>query len=136
MEAPLGASALMHSSTLVIAGIVLLFKLSFIIELSNYATILMFFLGCLSAFFGSFFACFQFELKTILAYSTISNCGILFFSIISSDIFTSLIFFIFHGFFKSISFILVGYIIYLYNHKQDFKLFIGFIICLINIYFI
>jgi NADH:ubiquinone oxidoreductase subunit 5 (subunit L)/multisubunit Na+/H+ antiporter MnhA subunit len=119
MEAPLGASALMHSSTLVIAGVVLLFKLSFIIELSNYSIIIMFFLGAMSSFFGSFFACFQYELKTILAYSTISNMGYIFIMFSLSLYSETIITIILHAFIKIYMFLVIGGIIYHCNGMQD-----------------
>ena len=119
MEAPLGASALMHSSTLVIAGVVLLFKLSFIIELSNYSIVIMFFLGSMSSFFGSFFACFQYELKTILAYSTISNMGYIFIMFSISLYSETIITIILHAFIKIYMFLVIGGIIYHCNGMQD-----------------
>ena len=63
MEAPLGASALMHSSTLVVAGLALIFKLQTLVELSGLSQVLMFWLGLFSALFASFVACFQYELN-------------------------------------------------------------------------
>src|SRR5574343_1091898 len=108
MEAPLGASALMHSLTFVIACVVLLFNLSFIIELSNYSIIIMFFLGAMSSFFGSFFACFQYELKTILAYSTISNMGYIFIMFSLSLYSETIITIILHAFIKIYMFLVIG----------------------------
>ena len=121
MEAPLGASALMHSSTLVIAGVVLLFKLSFIIELSIYATTIMFFLGSFSAFFGSFFACFQFELKTILAYSTISNMGYIFVLFSLNLYYETILTIILHAFIKIYAFLVIGGLIFFANGVQDIR---------------
>lgn len=121
MEAPLGASALMHSSTLVIAGIILLFKLSFIVELSNYALTLMFIMGSLSAFFGALFACFQFELKTILAYSTISNMGYIFVLFSLNLYYETVITIILHAFIKIFMFLVIGNIIFCSNGNQDIR---------------
>jgi NADH:ubiquinone oxidoreductase subunit 5 (subunit L)/multisubunit Na+/H+ antiporter MnhA subunit len=121
MEAPLGASALMHSSTLVISGVVLLFKLSFIIELSNYAMILMFILGSCSAFFGSLLACFQYELKTILAYSTISNMGYIFVLFSLNLYYETVITIILHAFIKIFLFLVIGSIILFANGNQDIR---------------
>ncbi len=121
MEAPLGASALMHSSTLVIAGVVLLLKLSYIIEFSNYSLIIMFFLGSMSSFFGSFFACFQYELKTILAYSTISNMGYIYI-LLSLNLYSeTIITIILHAFIKIYMFLVIGGIIYHCNGMQDIR---------------
>ena len=78
MEAPLGASALMHSSTLVIAGVVLNYKLAGFIEYSLLATHILILWGSWTTLFAAFIACFQFELKIIMAYSTISSMGFLY----------------------------------------------------------
>ncbi len=121
MEAPLGASALMHSSTLVIAGVVLLFKLSYIIEISNYSLILMFFFGSMSSFFGSFFACFQYELKTILAYSTISNMGYIYILFSLGLYFETITTIILHAYIKIYMFLIIGSIIYHCNGMQDIR---------------
>ena len=121
MEAPLGASALMHSSTLVIAGVVLLLKLSFIIELSTYAQLLMYILGLLSAIFGSIFACFQYELKVILAYSTISNMGYIYILFSVGAIFEVVLIILLHAFIKIFMFLVIGGIIYQNNGSQDIR---------------
>lgn len=121
MEAPLGASALMHSSTLVIAGVIFMFKLSFYIEISTYAQIIMYISGSLSAVMGSFLACFQYELKLILAYSTISNMGYIFmlFSIQAYN--EMLLTLVFHAFVKIFMFLIIGSIIYICNGCQDIR---------------
>jgi NADH:ubiquinone oxidoreductase subunit 5 (subunit L)/multisubunit Na+/H+ antiporter MnhA subunit len=121
MEAPLGASALMHSSTLVIAGVVLLYKLSIIIELSVYSQLLMFIMGIFSATFGAFFACFQYELKVILAYSTISNMGYIFTLFSVGAYYDMFIILILHAFIKIYMFIIIGGIINHCNGAQDIR---------------
>lgn len=121
MEAPLGASALMHSSTLVIAGVILLYKLSFIIEGSTYAQLLMYFMGLMSATMGSIIACFQFELKVILAYSTISNMGYIFILFSVGAYYEMLIILILHAFIKIYMFLVIGGIIYQNNGSQDLR---------------
>lgn len=121
MEAPLGASALMHSSTLVIAGIILMFKISFFIEISTYAQLLMYIFGSLSAVMGSLFACFQYELKLILAYSTISNMGYIFILFSIQAYYEMLITLIFHAFIKIFMFLIIGCIIYICNGCQDIR---------------
>lgn len=121
MEAPLGASALMHSSTLVVAGLVLVFKLNSILELSAYCQILMYSLGVMSATLGSFIACFQYELKVIMAYSTISNMGYLF-TLCSVGSYDAVIFvMVVHAYIKIFLFLVVGGIILHCNGTQDIR---------------
>lgn len=121
MEAPLGASALMHSSTLVIAGLVLSFKLVNILELSSCAQLMMFTMGIFSAFCGSLIACFQYELKVVMAYSTISNMGYLFVLCSLGAYFEMLIVMVLHAYIKIFLFLVVGGIILHCNGCQDIR---------------
>lgn len=121
MEAPLGASALMHSSTLVISGVILILKLSIIIELSVYSQLFMYIMGIFSALMGSFIACFQFELKMILAYSTISNMGYIFILLSVGAYYESTVVILLHAFIKIYMFLIVGNIIYNNNGCQDIR---------------
>jgi NADH:ubiquinone oxidoreductase subunit 5 (subunit L)/multisubunit Na+/H+ antiporter MnhA subunit len=121
MEAPLGASALMHSSTLVIAGLVLIYRLINILEFSSYAQILMYLMGVFSAFCGSIIACFQFELKVVMAYSTISNMGYMFVLCALGAYFEMLIVIIIHAYIKIFLFLVMGGIILHCNGCQDVR---------------
>lgn len=77
MEAPVPASALIHSATLVSAGIYLLLRFNFLFEMSSYAYYIVPLVGCITAFYGGFVSMYQSDVKKILAYSTISHCGFL-----------------------------------------------------------
>lgn len=121
MEAPLGASALMHSSTLVIAGLVLIFKLPSIVEFSYMAKALMFIFGILSATYGSFIAIFQFELKVIMAYSTISNMGYMFTLFSLGAYKETVLIMVFHAYIKIYMFLIVGGIMLHCNGCQDVR---------------
>ena len=121
MEAPLGASALMHSSTLVIAGLVLIYRLVNILEFSSWAQILMYLMGVFSAFSGSFIACFQYELKVVMAYSTISNMGYMFTLCALGAYYEMLIVVIIHAYIKIFLFLVMGGIILHCNGCQDIR---------------
>lgn len=125
MEAPAPASALIHSATLVASGIYLFNVFFLFFFFNNLILYLLLFIVSFTFFYGSFVSVYNSDIKKILAYSTISNCGLMFVAVLSSDIRSSIIFFILHGLFKSSSFIFIGYFIYLNKHKQDFKLFQG-----------
>lgn len=120
MEAPLPASALIHSATLVSAGIFLTIKYNvfFKNEIINfyfqYVTIII------SVFFA-LISVFQTDIKKILAYSTIANCSFIYHLIFSKNIKTALIYFSIHGIFKSMVFIIFGFSIIFYKHKQDYR---------------
>ena len=121
MEAPLGASALMHSSTLVVAGLVLIYRLSVFIELSSISQVLMFILGSLSATAGALLACFQYELKVIMAYSTISNMGYMFLLFALGAYYEVIIVMVLHAYIKIFMFLVVGGIILHCNGSQDIR---------------
>ena len=121
MEAPVPASALIHSATLVSAGIYLLLRFSIIFQLSVSAQVIIMLVGAFTAFYGGWVSAFQSDLKRILAYSTISHCGFLM-VIYTTFIpeFTVLYLYI-HGFFKAAVFLSVGNVIRFNRNIQDFK---------------
>jgi NADH-quinone oxidoreductase subunit L len=121
MEAPVPASALIHSATLVSAGLYLLLRFNNIFELSNITIFIVAILSAITSFYGGLIAMFQSDTKRILAYSTISHCGFL---IVSFYFFSNevTIFYLYvHGFFKAGVFLCVGNIIRFNNNIQDFK---------------
>ena len=77
MEAPVPASALIHSATLVSAGIYLLLRFTVLFEFSSFSFTIISIIGSLTAFYGGFTSMFQSDIKRVLAYSTISHCGFL-----------------------------------------------------------
>lgn len=121
MEAPLGASALMHSSTLVVAGITLVYKLSEFIDYSLIAHYILLIWGSWTAFFAAFVACWQFELKIILAYSTISSMGFLYYLLGLNAHSEMLIYLIIHAYIKIFLFLVIGAIILHCNGCQDIR---------------
>ena len=125
MEAPVPASALIHSATLVSAGIYLIlrFKLAFLSHnyLLNYLT-----LGaCVSIVLGSLGSITYYDLKKILAYSTISNCGMMTIFALYTHEDVCFLFFMFHGVYKAYSFFIVGFFFKKNKHKQDYRYFGG-----------
>ena len=119
MEAPIPASALIHSATLVSAGLYLMFLSRDLFMLSGF-TKFIFFWCSTTAFYGGFVSSFQTDLKKILAYSTISHCGFLFCLIIFNLNEFFYFYFFNHGIYKSLSFIIVGLIVSS-SRYQDFR---------------
>ena len=122
MEAPIPASALIHSATLVSAGVYLLIRFGELLHISTSISSKYICLwGSITALYGGICACNQNDLKKILAYSTISHCGNMFLlsSIGLNDI---VIFYLtIHGYFKALSFLSVGNIIRIFNNLQDLR---------------
>ena len=120
MEAPLPASALIHSATLVSAGIFLLIKYNFFFK-NIYLISIFLIISITSAVFFSLISAFQTDVKKALAYSTIANCSFIYSLIFSKNFDNAIIYFSIHGFFKSLVFIIFGYAIIVYKHKQDIR---------------
>ena len=121
MEAPVPASALIHSATLVSAGIFILLRLNFIFELSLISYWLIQFFGAITAFYGGICAIYQSDVKKLLAYSTISHCGFLMICVSLECFEITIIYLYIHGFFKAASFLCVGNIIRAALNYQDFR---------------
>ena len=111
MEAPVPASALIHSATLVSAGVYLLLRIHDALVMQTYLLSFLYLWYSLTALYGGFVAAYQVDLKKLLAYSTISHCGFLCISALSGNIHATIIYLFLHGFFKAASFMLVGFFI-------------------------
>jgi NADH-quinone oxidoreductase subunit L len=107
MEAPVPASALIHSATLVSAGVYLLLRFTPLIVLTNFQNIVLF-IGSVTAAYGGLVSSSQTDMKKLLAYSTISHCGFLFVTIGTEVYLASLIYLFLHGLFKAATFFCAG----------------------------
>ena len=121
MEAPVPASALIHSATLVSAGIFLLLRFTVLFELSYISLTLIAIIGSVTAFYGGFVSAYQSDTKRILAYSTISHCGFLMVMYTTGVIEFVLLYLYVHGFFKAAVFMCVGNVNRFSHNNQDFK---------------
>lgn len=80
MMAPTPVSALIHSSTMVTAGVFLLIRNAPLLELSSTALFYITIVGALTALLGASIAIFQNDIKAVIAYSTISQLGYMVFA--------------------------------------------------------
>lgn len=120
MEAPVPASSLIHSATLVSAGLFLLIRFNFILAESNILDIISC-LGAITAAYGAVVSASQTDVKKLLAYSTMSHCGFLFVTVGLGDARVSLVYLFLHGLFKAGTFFCVGSFIRLFA-TQDTRL--------------
>lgn len=118
MEAPVPASALIHSATLVSAGVFLLLRFYNLIEVHQ---LLILTLGCLTAAYGGVVAAAQTDVKKLLAYSTMSHCGFLFILVSFGDCYITIVYLFLHGIFKASTFFCVGSFVRFYG-TQDTRL--------------
>lgn len=121
MEAPTPASALIHSSTLVIMGIYLIIRFSLVFEFSLFTNYFLIVIGGLTIAFGSVVACFQTDIKKLVAYSTISQMGYLVCGCGFCAYDETLIYLIMHACNKAFLFILVGYTVHFFNGNTDLR---------------
>lgn len=121
MEGPTPVSALIHAATMVTAGVFLVIRCSFLFEYSNNILLFMGLIGGLTCFFSSIIGAFQFDIKKIVAYSTCSQLGYMFFSCGMSNYSVSLFHLFNHAFFKALLFLSMGSIIHAMSDEQDFR---------------
>nr|YP_009227662.1 NADH dehydrogenase subunit 5 [Phlaeoba tenebrosa]AHI52116.1 NADH dehydrogenase subunit 5 [Phlaeoba tenebrosa] len=126
MAAPTPVSALVHSSTLVTAGVYLLIRFSPMLEVYNCGWFLLL-IGCLTMFMAGFGANFEFDLKKIIALSTLSQLGLMM-SILAMG-YPKLAFFhlLAHALFKALLFMCAGSMIHNLKDSQDIR-FMGSIV--------
>lgn len=126
IAAPTPVSALVHSSTLVTAGVYLLIRFSPILVVYNFGWFLLL-IGCITIFMAGLGANFEFDLKKIIALSTLSQLGLIM-RILSIGYFKLAFFHLLsHALFKALLFICAGSIIHNLKDSQDIR-FIGSIV--------
>lgn len=121
MEAPTPASALIHSSTLVVAGIFLVIRFSILFEFTIFTNYYLILLGALTLSFGSITATFQNDVKKLVAYSTISQIGYLVCGCGFCCYEEVLLYLIIHALNKAFLFVLVGYIVHFFSGNTDMR---------------
>lgn len=121
MEAPTPASALIHSSTLVVAGVFLIIRFSVLFEFTLFTNYYLILLGALTLSFGAITAVFQNDIKKLVAYSTISQIGYLVCGCGFCCYEEVLIYLIIHALNKAFLFVLVGYTVHFFNGNTDMR---------------
>ena len=121
MEAPTPASALIHSSTLVVAGVFLVIRFSVLFEFTLFTNYFLILLGALTLSFGAVTAVFQNDIKKLVAYSTISQIGYLICGCGFCCYEEVLIYLIVHALNKAFLFVLVGYTVHFFNANTDMR---------------
>lgn len=119
MEAPTPVSALIHAATMVVAGIFLIARMSPIFEHSEYCLNLMLFLGSTTALLMGIIAMVETDIKRILAYSTISQLGIMMVAMGASAYSAGIFHLLVHSFYKALLFLGAGVIIIVTNNIQN-----------------
>nr|YP_002727943.1 NADH dehydrogenase subunit 5 [Orius niger]ABZ02080.1 NADH dehydrogenase subunit 5 [Orius niger] len=119
MAAPTPVSALVHSSTLVTAGVYLMIRFSNLIFM--YDCIILVYIGFMTMFFSGVSALFEFDLKKIIALSTLSQLGLMMSILFLGFPIFSFFHLLSHAFFKALLFLCAGLIIHLMSNSQDIR---------------
>jgi NADH-quinone oxidoreductase subunit L len=121
MEAPTPASALIHSSTLVVAGVFLIIRFSILFEFTLFTNYYLALLGGLTLAMASITATFQQDIKKLVAYSTISQIGYLVCGCGFCCYEEVLLYLIIHAINKAFLFVIVGYLVHFFNNNTDMR---------------
>jgi NADH-quinone oxidoreductase subunit L len=121
MEGPTPVSALIHAATMVTAGVFLMVRMSPMLELAPVAREVITFIGASTAFFAGTVALTQFDIKRVIAYSTCSQLGYMFFAIGVSAYSAAMFHLVTHAFFKALLFLGSGSVIHALSDEQDMR---------------
>jgi len=127
MEGPTPVSALIHAATMVTAGVYLLMRSSPLIEYSSTVLLLCLWLGALTTIFSSLIGLFQQDIKKVIAYSTMSQLGMMVIAVGLSSYNLALFHLINHAFYKGLLFLGAGAVIHAVADNQDFRKYGGLI---------
>jgi NADH-quinone oxidoreductase subunit L len=121
MEGPTPISALIHAATMVTAGIFMVARMSPLFELSESALSLVMVIGAITALFMGLVAIVQYDIKRVIAYSTISQLGYMTVALGASAYAGAIFHLTTHAFFKALLFLGAGSVIIALHHEQDMR---------------
>ena len=121
MEGPTPVSALIHAATMVTAGVYLLIRSSPLIEYSNTVLLLCLWIGAITTVFSSLIGLFQQDIKKVIAYSTMSQLGMMVIAIGLSCYTVAIFHLVNHAFYKGLLFLGAGAVIHAVADNQDFR---------------
>ena len=121
MEGPTPISALIHAATMVTAGIFMVARMSPLFELSQTALSFVLVIGAITAFFMALIAVVQYDIKRVVAYSTLSQLGYMTMALGASAYSAAIFHLMTHAFFKALLFLGAGSVIIAMHHEQDMR---------------
>jgi NADH-quinone oxidoreductase subunit L len=121
MEGPTPVSALIHAATMVTAGVFMVCRLSPMFEYAPNALALVTIVGATTALFAASVGLVQNDIKRVIAYSTCSQLGYMFFAAGVSAYTAAMFHLTTHAFFKALLFLGAGSVIHAMHHEQDIR---------------
>lgn len=121
MAGPTPVSALIHAATMVTAGIYMIARSSALYELAPLAKNLVAWVGLITGFFSATIALKQYDIKKVLAYSTVSQLGYMFLALGVGSYVGGVFHVMTHAFFKALLFLGAGSVIHAMHNEQDLR---------------
>ena len=121
MEGPTPVSALIHAATMVTAGVFLVSRFSPVFEYAPDALMVVCVLGACTAFVAATIGMTQFDIKRVIAYSTMSQLGYMFFALGVSAYSAAMFHLVTHACFKALLFLGAGSVIHAMSGEQDMR---------------
>ncbi len=121
MEGPTPVSALIHAATMVTAGVFMVCRLSPMFEAAPVALEVVTFIGAATCLFAATVGTTQWDIKRVIAYSTCSQLGYMFFAAGVSAYGAAMFHLFTHAFFKALLFLGAGSVIHAMHHEQDMR---------------
>ena len=121
MEGPTPVSALIHAATMVTAGVFLVVRMSPLYEYAESALEFITVVGASTAFFAATIGCVQNDIKRVIAYSTCSQLGYMFFACGVGAYSAAIFHLITHAWFKALLFLSSGSVIHAMSDEQDMR---------------
>ncbi len=121
MEGPTPVSALIHAATMVTAGVFLVARFSPVFEYAPFARDVVCVVGALTCFVAATIGLTQFDIKRVIAYSTMSQLGYMFFALGVSAYPAAIFHLMTHAFFKALLFLGAGSVIHAMSGEQDMR---------------
>ena len=121
MAGPTPVSALIHAATMVTAGVFMVARVNFVFDASPTMMFVVALVGALTALFAATIAVTQFDIKKVLAYSTVSQLGLMFLACGVGAYSMAIFHVMTHAFFKALLFLGAGSVIHALHHEQDMR---------------
>jgi NADH-quinone oxidoreductase subunit L len=121
MEGPTPVSALIHAATMVTAGVYMVARSNFIYQMAPSVMAIIAVVGGVTAFFAASIGLVQYDIKKVLAYSTVSQLGYMFLALGVGAFSAGIFHLMTHAFFKALLFLGSGSVIHAMHHEQDMR---------------